>query len=159
MLYPDNLDVAHSWTYTGEVARPAVDVAHTDAVWGRPWFVPATSEDSVRALTGRLARLVGSPVPVLTSMSDEVLEELPTSEPALAEVAEMRYLDDDLLTLDSPAAPAGSPRPAAVPRRVFASSSLAGAVRPAHPRSGRPSRRRAVDPMGPWAGPVHGRSP
>jgi len=41
--YHGDLDAAHSWTYTRDVARTLVAVAQSDLSWGRAWHVPSNT--------------------------------------------------------------------------------------------------------------------
>ncbi|MCK9926637.1 hypothetical protein MXD62_05545 [Frankia sp. Mgl5] len=52
VAYPVDLDVPHSWSYVGDVARVLVAAALHEWSWRRAWHVPSTSELSVR-LPGR----------------------------------------------------------------------------------------------------------
>lgn len=42
-LVPADLDVPHSWTYVGDVARTLVAAAADEQAWGRAWHVPTAS--------------------------------------------------------------------------------------------------------------------
>jgi nucleoside-diphosphate-sugar epimerase len=41
--YHGDLDAAHSWTYTQDVARTLVAAAQSDLSWGRAWHVPSNT--------------------------------------------------------------------------------------------------------------------
>ncbi|WTW96801.1 NAD-dependent epimerase/dehydratase family protein [Streptomycetaceae bacterium NBC_01309] len=101
VLYPADLDAAHSWTYVGDVARTLVAAAESGAVWGRAWFVPSVSEVSARELTARLAEVADAPAPRIERMEPEVLAQLAAEDSVMAEIAEMRYLDDRDCVLDA----------------------------------------------------------
>lgn len=96
---PAELDVAHAWSYTGDVARTAVAIALGDHAWGRAWHVPSSTA-TVRELAGMLAAAAGLPPPVLTRMPDHEL----TGDPILNEVIEMAYLFATPQVLDAGAA-------------------------------------------------------
>jgi nucleoside-diphosphate-sugar epimerase len=89
---PADLDVAHSWSYTGDVARTLVAASRHDRAWGYAWHVPSTSALPVRDLTARLAEVAGAPAPELTVMPAEELARLGHADSILAEVPEMQYL-------------------------------------------------------------------
>jgi nucleoside-diphosphate-sugar epimerase len=62
----------HSWAYLPDIARTLAAVAASDAAMGRPWIVPASSDDSrqriaslVNARTGRTGRVRGIPATIL----------------------------------------------------------------------------------------------
>ncbi|ALG06679.1 NAD-dependent epimerase [Kibdelosporangium phytohabitans] len=99
--YPGNLDVAHSWSYTEDVARTLVAASEHDNAFGQAWHVPSTSDMSVRQLSERLADLAEAPAPNLTTMPDEEFERLCQTDSIMAETAEMRYLTDEPHVLDS----------------------------------------------------------
>jgi hypothetical protein len=63
--------------------------------------VPSASDLSARALTHRLADLAGAPKPILRAMPVEELRKLGESDPIMAEVVEMYYLNDRPHVLDS----------------------------------------------------------
>ena len=56
-----NVDVAHSWNYTVDVAHTMVTCAQDDRSWGRAWHAPATTARSVRQAIDDIARIVGAP--------------------------------------------------------------------------------------------------
>jgi nucleoside-diphosphate-sugar epimerase len=91
VVFPADLDVAHSWTYTGDVAATLVAVARGDG-WGRAWHTPQTSDISVREMTARFASVAGVPVPPIREMTALELHTLTTTDPVMAEAAEMQYL-------------------------------------------------------------------
>ncbi|WP_406197336.1 NAD-dependent epimerase/dehydratase family protein [Kitasatospora sp. NBC_01560] len=102
--YPADLDVPHSWSYTGDVADTLIAAARSEAAWGRAWHVPSTSEASARTLASGLAEAAGAPAPKLTAISPEELAELGEEDEILAEVVEMGYLYYRPQLLDSAAA-------------------------------------------------------
>jgi nucleoside-diphosphate-sugar epimerase len=63
VVFPADLDVAHSWTYTGDVAATLVAVARSDRSWGRAWHTPQTSDLPVREMAARYAAVAGVPLP------------------------------------------------------------------------------------------------
>ncbi len=54
-----DVDAAHSWNYTKDVARTLVTVAQDDRSWGRAWHAPANPPRSVRQAIDDIARIVG----------------------------------------------------------------------------------------------------
>lgn len=92
VVFPADLDVAHSWTYIGDVAATLAAIAKSDDAWGRAWHTPQTSEVSIREITTRFASVAGvSPVPI-REMSPQELHALAGADPAMAEMPEMQYL-------------------------------------------------------------------
>lgn len=55
-----DVDAAHSWNYTADVARTLITCAQDDRSWGRAWHVPANSPRSVREATSDIGALVGA---------------------------------------------------------------------------------------------------
>ncbi|MFC4118194.1 NAD-dependent epimerase/dehydratase family protein [Nonomuraea zeae] len=102
--YPGDLDVAHSWTYTGDAARTLIAAARHEESWGRAWHVPSTSEISVRHLAGHLAAAADTPAPRLRHMPSQELEEIGRTDSIMAEFPEMLYLYDRPNILDASSA-------------------------------------------------------
>jgi nucleoside-diphosphate-sugar epimerase len=96
-----DLDAAHSWTYTGDVARTLVAVSQDDRTWGRPWHVPSGPAVSIRELAERLAEAAGAPTPKLRVLTTDELTALGEADPIMKELPEMHYLHDQPLILDS----------------------------------------------------------
>jgi nucleoside-diphosphate-sugar epimerase len=99
-VFPGDPDVAHSWSYVGDVAATLLAVARGDG-WGRAWHVPSVSTLSAQELSQRLAEIAGSPAPRVVGLSAEQLREAGQANPVLGEVAEMIYLFDRPLVLDA----------------------------------------------------------
>jgi nucleoside-diphosphate-sugar epimerase len=91
VVFPADLDAAHSWTYTGDVAATLVAVARSTG-WGRAWHTPQTSDLSVRAVATRYAEVAGAPALRLREMTALELHTQATADPAMAESTEMQYL-------------------------------------------------------------------
>jgi nucleoside-diphosphate-sugar epimerase len=100
VVFPADLDVAHSWTYTGDVGRTLVAAARDDRSWGRAWHTPTVSDISIREITHRFAALTRSPEPRIRQMTPLELHEMVLADPIVAEVAEMQYLYLRPSTLD-----------------------------------------------------------
>ena len=56
---PMPLDIPHSFTYTGDVARTLVTLAGDERAWGRAWHVPTAAPMTAREFVGRIARVGG----------------------------------------------------------------------------------------------------
>lgn len=100
VVFPADLDAAHSWTYTGDVARTLVAVARSADAWGRAWHTPQTTDSSVREITARFATVAGVPTPPVREMTPEELHAAVLSDPVMAETAEMQYLYQRPAVLD-----------------------------------------------------------
>ncbi|MFI8454339.1 NAD-dependent epimerase/dehydratase family protein [Kitasatospora sp. NPDC085464] len=94
VAYPGDLDVPHSWTYTGDAARTLIAAARSEESWGRAWHTPSTSQAPVRELAASLALAAGAPAPDLTRMTGAELEEIGRTDSVMAEFPEMLYLYD-----------------------------------------------------------------
>jgi nucleoside-diphosphate-sugar epimerase len=66
-------DVAHSWTYTGDVAALAVAAAADDTAYGRAWHVPTNPPRTQRELLTELAQLAGVPAPRIAETPDALV--------------------------------------------------------------------------------------
>jgi nucleoside-diphosphate-sugar epimerase len=55
-----DVDAAHSWNYTADVARTLIMCAQDDRSWGRAWHAPANPPRSVRQATNDIALLTGA---------------------------------------------------------------------------------------------------
>lgn len=92
VVFPANLDVAHSWTYTGDVAATLVAVATSDLSWGRAWHTPQTSDIPIRDMAARYAAAAGVPLPPMREMTPLELHEQAVADPIMAEMTEVQYL-------------------------------------------------------------------
>jgi len=62
---PANVDLPHTWTYVGDVARTLVVLAGDPRARGRAWHVPSSPDVSIRDMAARFARAAGrEPVPL-----------------------------------------------------------------------------------------------
>jgi nucleoside-diphosphate-sugar epimerase len=92
VVFPADLDAAHSWTYTGDVAKTLVAVARSESSWGRAWHTPQTSDNSVRELVERFAAVAGVPAPPVREMTPVELHAAMKADPIMAESVEMQYM-------------------------------------------------------------------
>jgi nucleoside-diphosphate-sugar epimerase len=70
---PGALDVPHSWTAIGDVARTLVTVAADPRAGGKAWLVPTNPPLTVRALAARFAAVSGAPEPKLSTIPYAVM--------------------------------------------------------------------------------------
>ncbi|APE38331.1 NAD-dependent epimerase [Nocardia mangyaensis] len=101
---PAALDVAHSWTYAGDVARTLVAVAASPSHLGRPWHVPTPPPRSIRAMAERIAELSGAPQARIRSMPAVALRLAGYFDRNAKEMVEMQYQLRYPFVLDSSAA-------------------------------------------------------
>lgn len=98
---PTPLDVPHSWTSIGDVARTLVTVAADERGWGHAWLVPTNAPLTVRQLAQRFAAVVGAPAPKLTAIPYPVLWASGLFNPMLRELRTTRYQFARPFTIDS----------------------------------------------------------
>jgi nucleoside-diphosphate-sugar epimerase len=105
-VVPADLDVPHSWTYVGDVARTLVAAAEHEHAWGRAWHVPSAPAASVRELAAQIATLAGTPAPRLSQMPAPVLWLGGVFDRTVRELRETTYQFRRPFVLDSSAATA-----------------------------------------------------
>jgi nucleoside-diphosphate-sugar epimerase len=98
---PANLDVPHSFTYTGDMARTLVRVATDERAWGRPWHVPTNAPVTIRELADRIYRIAGVPPARLRRMPYWLLWTAGLFSPAIKEFREVSYQFQHPFVLDS----------------------------------------------------------
>jgi nucleoside-diphosphate-sugar epimerase len=65
---PAPLDVPHTFTYTGDMARTMIALAQDPRSWGRAWHVPSAPAMTARELLTRTAHVAGLPSPKLATI-------------------------------------------------------------------------------------------
>ncbi|MDO3647792.1 NAD-dependent epimerase/dehydratase family protein [Nocardia mangyaensis] len=128
---PAALDVAHSWTYVGDVARTLVAVAASPSHLGRPWHVPTPPPRSVRAMAERIAELSGAPQARIRSMPAAALRLAGCFDRNAKEMVEVQYQLRHPFVLDSSAATDAfgiAPTPTDDALREMIAAERAGAV-------------------------------
>jgi nucleoside-diphosphate-sugar epimerase len=65
---PAPLDVPHTFTYTGDMARTLITLARDERAWGRGWHVPSNPPLTIREIVARACAAGGLPAPKLRSM-------------------------------------------------------------------------------------------
>ena len=65
---PGPLDVPHTFTYTGDVARALITLGRDERAWGRAWHVPSPPPVTMRELVRRAARVGGFAEPTVRSI-------------------------------------------------------------------------------------------
>jgi nucleoside-diphosphate-sugar epimerase len=100
---PEPLDVKHSWTSIGDVARTLVTVATDERAWGHAWIVPTGEPLTVRELANRFAAVNGAPKPKLTSIPYPVLWTYGLFDKLVKELRTTRYQFTAPFVVDSSA--------------------------------------------------------
>ena len=98
---PGRLDMPHSWTYPGDVARALVTLAGDDRAYGRGWHVPTPAPITVRELADRYTALTGAPRLTMRALPRFVMRAAGLVNPMARELAEMDYQFYAPLVLDS----------------------------------------------------------
>ncbi|HET6481542.1 MAG TPA: NAD-dependent epimerase/dehydratase family protein [Actinoplanes sp.] len=88
---PGNTDLPHSFTYTGDMARTMIALAHDDRAWGQAWHAPTAPAISIRALADRYCDLVGKPRLTIHKLPRFVMHTAGLVHPMSREMAEMDY--------------------------------------------------------------------
>lgn len=99
-VFPGDLDAAHSWSFTLDVAATLAAAATSQQSWGRAWHVPSSTA-CVRELANATARLAKLGAPRLRRMTAEELRQAAEADTMMAEVAEMVYLFERPFLLDA----------------------------------------------------------
>jgi Nucleoside-diphosphate-sugar epimerases len=101
---PANLDVPHSFTYTGDVGATLATLGTDPRALGRAWHVPTAPAVTLREVAQRFAALVGAPEPRLRVMSNAVLRLGGLFNTEAREFRKVRYQFDRPFVIDSSAA-------------------------------------------------------
>ncbi|HEC08364.1 MAG TPA: NAD-dependent epimerase/dehydratase family protein [Acidimicrobiales bacterium] len=94
-------DVAHSWTYVGDVARTLVTLARSEEAWGRAWHVPSGPPLTQEELVVAMCRAAGvDRVPVGT-VPRALLRVVGLFQPKVREVLRIAYQFERPFVMDS----------------------------------------------------------
>ncbi|WP_328464871.1 NAD-dependent epimerase/dehydratase family protein [Actinoplanes sp. NBC_00393] len=88
---PADVDLPHTFTYTGDMARTLVELARADRAWGQAWHVPSPAPITIRELAGRFAEMTGRPAPKIRKLPRFVMRTAGLVVPIARELAEMDY--------------------------------------------------------------------
>lgn len=97
-------DVAHSWTYTGDVAALVVAAAADPAAHGRVWHVPTNAPCTQRELLTQVAAAAGVPAPKIATTPMWMLRGLGLVKKPVAAAAKVAYQFTDPFVIDDSAA-------------------------------------------------------
>jgi len=101
---PANVDLPHSFTYTGDMARALVTMARDPRAWGRAWHVPSPPPITIRNLARRYSEVTGQPSVKVRSLPRWMMRAAGAFVPMARELAEMDYQFYAPFILDSSAA-------------------------------------------------------
>ena len=102
-LVPADLDVPHSWTYVGDVARTLAVLGADERAWGRAWHVATEPAMPIREVATLAAELTSAPAPRLARMPAAVLWMGGSFDPTVREFRKMIYQFRRPFVLDSTA--------------------------------------------------------
>jgi nucleoside-diphosphate-sugar epimerase len=88
---PADIDLPHSFTYTGDTARMLVTAARDERAWGRPWHVPTNPPVTLRELAQRYFRIAGHPNAKVTGIPRWLPRVIAPFSPMVRELVEMDY--------------------------------------------------------------------
>jgi nucleoside-diphosphate-sugar epimerase len=88
---PANVDLPHTFTYTGDMARTLVTLARDERAHGKAWHVPSPAPVTVRELAARYCEVAGVPQVKVRSLPRFVMRTAGLVVPIARELAEMDY--------------------------------------------------------------------
>jgi nucleoside-diphosphate-sugar epimerase len=98
---PGNPDLPHSFTYTGDMARTMVALAHDERAHGKAWHAPTLPAISIRELADRYTDMTGQPRVKIRQLPRFVMRTAGLFNPMARELAEMDYQFYAPFNLDS----------------------------------------------------------
>lgn len=97
-----NPDMAHSWTFTQDMARTLIAAANNPAAWGKPWHAVTNPAMSQRQALGELAALAQAPTPRIKGIPYFAVATLGLASPLVRELKETYHqFDRDFILDDS----------------------------------------------------------
>ncbi len=97
-------DVAHTWTYTEDMAATLVTIGADERAWGRAWHVPSDLTCSQREAITRMAAIAGVAAPKVGVVPGFLLKGLGLVNPVMRELPEVAYQVKKPFVMDSTAA-------------------------------------------------------
>jgi nucleoside-diphosphate-sugar epimerase len=90
-MMPGHLDMPHTFTYNGDMAKALVALAPDSRSWGRAWHVPSAPAITLRELARRYSAAAGKPPVKLFQLPRFVMRATGVFVPSAREMAEMDY--------------------------------------------------------------------
>jgi nucleoside-diphosphate-sugar epimerase len=90
-MVPGHLDMPHTFTYNGDMAKALVTLAPDARSWGRAWHVPSAPAITLRELARRYSEAAGKPTVKLFSLPRFAMHAVGVFVPMAREMAEMDY--------------------------------------------------------------------
>jgi nucleoside-diphosphate-sugar epimerase len=94
-------DVAHTWTYTGDVAETLARVATDEQAYGQAWHVPSNEPRTQTEVVTDLATVLEVPTPKIRTVGRAMLRAGGLVNPSMRELVEMLYEFDRPFIMDS----------------------------------------------------------
>ncbi|HEY0696320.1 MAG TPA: NAD-dependent epimerase/dehydratase family protein [Micromonospora sp.] len=135
---PSPLDIPHSFTFTGDVARMLVLAAADERAWGRAWHVPSPEPVTLRELVRRAAAVGGFAEPTIRRYPEPVVRAAALFDPFTRAFLEMAYQFKRPFVLDSTRATATFGL-----RHTELDDALRASIRAAQPAAAKAGRRSA----------------
>jgi nucleoside-diphosphate-sugar epimerase len=88
---PADVDLPHSFTYTGDQARTMVALARDERAWGRAWHTPTAAPITIRHLAERYCEMAGAAPVKLRKLPRLTMRTAGLVVPMARELAEMDY--------------------------------------------------------------------
>ncbi|GIF06280.1 NAD-dependent epimerase/dehydratase family protein [Actinoplanes siamensis] len=88
---PADMDVPHTFTYTGDMARTLVTLARDERAWGQAWHVPSPEPVTIREMSSRYCEIAGVPQVKVHAMPRFLMRAAGLAVPMARELAEMDY--------------------------------------------------------------------
>ena len=88
---PGDVDLPHSFTYTGDMARTMVALSRDERAYGKAWHAPTAPPISIRELADRYCALTGAPRVKIQKLPRFVMRTAGLVVPMARELAEMDY--------------------------------------------------------------------
>ncbi|GAB2626441.1 NAD-dependent epimerase [Paractinoplanes abujensis] len=88
---PADIDLPHSFTYTGDMASTMVSLAHDERAWGKAWHAPTAPAVTIREIADRYTDLIGRPRLTMHKMPRITMRAAGLFVPMAREMAEMDY--------------------------------------------------------------------
>jgi nucleoside-diphosphate-sugar epimerase len=98
---PANIDLPHTFTYTGDVARTLVTLARDERAWGSAWHVPSNRALTIRELADRFFKVAGQPAVKVAGLPRWLPRTAAPFVPMVRELVEMDYQFYRPFVLDS----------------------------------------------------------
>jgi len=96
-----NPDLAHTFTYTEDMAATLVAIGSDERAWGRAWHVPSALTCTQREAYERMAAMAGVPAPKVSTLSSLLLRTIGLFNPMIRELGEVAYQVEKPFVMDS----------------------------------------------------------